>query len=482
MNIFKKIFSPINTLIMAVTWITVLSILYSTLSIVRHNHFESGGFDLGLYDQTIWLYSKFHIPYNTVKEQLILGDHLNLTLPLIAPVFWIWNDIRAILVLQAAWVAASSFAIYLLALHRKFSPFTSLVLSVIYSLFYGIQYGVFFDFHSVLLGVGLIPWLLYFFETNRRKLLVCTLLLLALTQENMGLAITSLGFIYIWNRKYRSISIGAIVAGIIISLASAKAITLFSQSGFQYTPQITLNPFLFVRELFNAPEKLQVWLYSLSAFSFLPLLSPGAMIATVLDLAQYFTTGPNFARMWSPFMHHRAILAPYLLLGTLEALALFKAKKIHVDLVAAFLLICMIVQQFIFHYPLNKLTKKDFWAREPWMQNNEKMIAKIPPSVRLATQQSLIPHLSHRTDIYLFWPRLHDFPTMPCGQVSCWWLDTNDNAEYLLVDVHPNTWLTMLLETPEHVKLALETMEKLKRITLVEQIGDIALYKLHALR
>ncbi|MFH1841117.1 MAG: DUF2079 domain-containing protein, partial [Candidatus Shapirobacteria bacterium] len=74
-----------NALKILFVWIVLLGCLYSTLSILRHNHFQSGGFDLGLYDQTVWLYSRFKTPYNTVKDRLALGDHLNLTLPLMAP-------------------------------------------------------------------------------------------------------------------------------------------------------------------------------------------------------------------------------------------------------------------------------------------------------------------------------------------------------------------------------------------------------------
>ncbi|MBI5620396.1 hypothetical protein HY949_01305 [Candidatus Gottesmanbacteria bacterium] len=40
-----------------VGWIIGLSIAYSALSIIRHNHFQSGGFDLGIYDQTVWQYA-----------------------------------------------------------------------------------------------------------------------------------------------------------------------------------------------------------------------------------------------------------------------------------------------------------------------------------------------------------------------------------------------------------------------------------------
>lgn len=459
--------------------VVVLCVLYSTLSVVRHNHFQSGGFDLGLYDQAVWQYSRFQYPFNTVKDRFILGDHLTLTLPILAPLFWIWNDVRALLVLQAVWISISVIAVYKLVRQRKFSPFISLSLSMIYSLFYGIQYGIFFDFHPVLLATGLIPWMLYFLESKKIKLFILTLIALVLTQENMGLALTSLGFIYIWKKEYRRISIFFIFGGVVLSLLAAKAIAMVSPSGFQYTPHLELNPVIFIKDMLNAPEKLQVLLYSLGAFTFLPLLSPGAIMAVGFDLAQYFTTGPDFARMWSPFMHHRAILAPYLLLGALDALSILQKRKINVAFITALLVVSILVQQFIFHYPLNKLTKKDFWQTDSWITDNEQIIATIPPDMAIATQQSLVPHLSHRNIIYIAWPRVHDFAQKPCGQVSCWWLDTDNRAQYLLIDNHPGIWLTMILESENHVAEALTDMQKLGKITLVRQINSVSLYKIN---
>ncbi len=445
-------------------WIVVLSVLYATLSVARHNRFQSGGFDLGLYDQAVWQYATFAWPYNTVKERFILGDHLTLTLPLLAPLFWLWDDVRVLLIFQAVWVSLSVFAVYKLILLRKFSPFVALCISFIYSLFYGIQYGIFFDFHPVLLAVGLIPWMLYFLESKKTKLFIATAVLLVLTQENMGLTLAALGCIYFFKKEFRNVSMVFILGGIAASLLAAKTISMFHP--FQYAPDIIYNPL----EFFNSPEKKQVWFFTLSSFSFLPLLSPGAMLAIFFDLAQYFITGPEFDRMWSPFMHHRATLAPLVLLGALDTLALFRKRKFRVELVAIFLVLSALVQQYIFHYPLNKLSKADFWRQESWMGDNRTMIQTIPGDWVIATQQSLIPHLSHRKEIYLFWPRIHE---------QGWWLDTNNHAQYLLVDTHPHEWLTMLLETPEHVNSALANMEKSGKISLVKKINDVRLYRVN---
>src|ERR1700690_2289016 len=106
MKLFDKV-SESSAWKLLIAWVLILSVLYSTMSVVRHNHFQSGGFDLGLYDQAVWQYSKFIYPFNTVKDRFILGDQLTLTLPLLAPIFWIVNDVRALLVVQAVWVSAS---------------------------------------------------------------------------------------------------------------------------------------------------------------------------------------------------------------------------------------------------------------------------------------------------------------------------------------------------------------------------------------
>ncbi len=463
-----------------IVWILLLSILYSTLSILRHNHFQSGGFDLGLYDQTIWKYSRFLKPYNTIKDRFILGDHLNLTLPLIAPLLWLWDNVRILLIFQAFWLSFSSLAIYKLVRLRKFSPLTSLNLSFIYSLFYGIQFAIFFDFHAVTMGVGLIAWLAYFLESQQKKLFFITLALLLLTQENMGIALACLGSIYLFKKKYRRLAIIFIIGGFAWSLLAIKVIALFSPHvGFQYWPEISLEPLKIARELFNAEEKRLVWLYSFSWFSFLPLLSPGAILAVVLNLAQYFVTGPKFARMWSPFMHHRAILAPFLLLGVLDVLRLLEKRRIKPQVVSIFLVIISLSLQYFFHFPLNKLSKPIYWQNESWMDDNRALFKLIPPKASLAVQQNLIPHLSHRKEIYLIWPREHDFEISLCGKESCWWFDFGGEPEYLIVDLHPNQWLTQLLESNENFNSAVRNIEKAGKITLEKEINFAKLYKIN---
>lgn len=460
-------------------WIILLSILYSALSVIRHDHYQSGAFDLGIFDQAVWQYANFLYPFNTIKDRFILGDHFTLTLPLLAPLFSLWDDVRILLIFQAIWISISSYAIYEIARLRKFSAYVALLLSIMYSIFYGIQAAVFFDFHPVIIGVGLLAWLAYFFEAKKKKLFVITLILMLLTQENMGIALACLGMIYLFQKAYRKSAILFIVGGLTVSIVLTRVIALLSPIGYQYEPAISHNLFTITSNFFDSSEKLQVWIYSFTGFGLLPLLSPGAIFATFLDLAQYFITGPEYARMWSPLMHHRAVLAVFLVLGCLDALSLLKKKGVHPSYIITicFLLACFF--QYFFHHPLNKLVKQSFLYTPSWVLDNDKIVSQVPKNVSVATQQSIVPHLSHRKKIYLAWPREKDFPKTVCGRKMCWWLDFPDDAEYLIIDLHPDQWITQLLETNDHVREALVSMERSGKISLLKKQNEAYLYKVN---
>jgi uncharacterized membrane protein len=477
----KRIFRLIanQSFILLVIFLIILSVLYSTLSIIRHMQFQSGGFDLGLYDQAVWKFAHFLDPYNTVKERLLFGDHLVLTLPLFGILFFLWEDVRMLLIAQAVIISFSAIPIYLLAKKRMGSPIAALCLAIIYSLFYGIQYGVYFDFHPIIIGVAALSWLAYFWETGNKRLFWISVIFALLTQENMGIALICLSSIFFFRKEFRKQAIIIGLLGLGYSLIASKIIAHFSPVGFQYWPQFPNSPVDAISRLFDSQEKRQVWWYSYSSFSFLPLFSPGALIAVLIDISQYFVTGPEFSRMWSPFMHHRAILAPLLTLGTIDVLVFLKTKKIRITFIAVGLLFITVSLQYIFHLPLNKLTKTEYWKHETWMIDTEKMLLEVPGNASVSTQQNLVPHLSHRKQIYIAWPRPHNIEGEPCGQRLCWWIDSGGKPEYLVVDTRPDQWLTQILESNDHWLSAVSNMEKVGRITLEKEIGTMRMYLIH---
>lgn len=178
-------------------------------------------------------------------------------------------------------------------------------------------------------------------------------------------------------------------------------------------------------------------------------------------------------------MHHRATLGVFLMLGVLDAIVLLKRWKIAPQQVAILLLGVALMFQYIWHLPLNKLTKAEHWKEEAWMADNRALLALVPTDTAVAASQNLVPHLSHRKEIYLVYPRPHDYDDNRCSQRSCWWLDFNTSADYVVVDLRPDQWLTQILATNKQYQEAVRNMEKSGRISLVKNIGFARLYQVN---
>jgi len=463
----------------------LLALSYTSLSVLRHMRYESGGFDLGLFDQIVWKYSRFMVPYSTLKERLILGDHLTLTLPLLAPLYLLWDDVRVLLVFQAFWLMFSAVAIYLIARKRGMDSFRATIITGLYALFPGTQYSVLFDFHAVIIGVGLLPWIAYAVENRNYRAAWIMAGLFVLTQENMGFALAGLGCIYFLRKEHRQFALRAVVAGIVSSIIAIRVTAWLSPIGFEYRTVLPDSFAGFITQLFDHPDKRASWMMALGWFAFLSVLSPGALAAIVMDFAQYFITGPAVLRMWSPFTHHRAMLAVFLVLGSIDVLVWLKKRRIRYGIIIIAIACIALVQQYRMHYPLNNLTKAAYWRREQWMRDNDALISRVPRNAALAVQQNIAPHVTHRSRVYLAWPRAYVSTDTRChvSDVSetdeCWWLDFPEDPQYLIVDTRSGQWYTQTLETSEHFIAALTTMEKRGYITPVESVGAARMYSVH---
>ncbi|MEF9883012.1 DUF2079 domain-containing protein [Streptomyces sp. P9-A4] len=72
------------------------------------------GFDLGIFDQAVRAYAHFELPRSPIKNVhhefppgfSLLGDHFTPALALLAPLYWLWDDPRVLVLAQAALFAA----------------------------------------------------------------------------------------------------------------------------------------------------------------------------------------------------------------------------------------------------------------------------------------------------------------------------------------------------------------------------------------
>lgn len=124
-------------------------------SVVRHHLFQSGGYDLGIFDQSIYLISRGEVPFSTIRGIHILGDHAAFILYPISFLYSIVPSVYWLFGLQSLALTLGALAIYHLALQAKVDPSQVMVIATAYLLYPAIFNANLFDFHPEVLAVPL---------------------------------------------------------------------------------------------------------------------------------------------------------------------------------------------------------------------------------------------------------------------------------------------------------------------------------------
>lgn len=203
-------------------WLAILgyTILFAYLAFNQHLGMRTHKADLGQIDQAIWnsSHGRFVEMTDTGIIASRLTDHVEPILALISPVFWLWNDVRALLLLQVLLVAIGTWPLYelvLLQLDQVLSPRErtqvwqveplrqmtrpiALALALAYLLAPQLQSAVLTEFHAAPLAVPFILWAFWAIATARLWPFVIAALLVAATKEEMALLAAGLGVWRFW--------------------------------------------------------------------------------------------------------------------------------------------------------------------------------------------------------------------------------------------------------------------------------------------
>lgn len=457
----------------------VFFVLYSILAIVRHEHYGSFGFDLGITDQVLWEYSHFKSPLTTIHYYpytSILTDHVELIYIPLSLFYRIWSDAKMIIILQAAFVTISAIPVYFLAKEKKLNNLLSYVILLSYLSFYGVQNALWFDVHSVTFGASFLPWFIYFLEKKKIFYSFIFFLLAILSKENIALLTFLIGFIFFIKSKNK-----VCLGYMILSLAYLLFVFYvyfphLTLKGYEYQSSQGLFSDLNFLNLLNNSEKRQVFYVSLLSFGFLPFLAPLYFITALGDLFSYFVVADNLKESHNIFMHYRITLAPLLSWSTI--MAVNKFKKLNNQYIGVYLLICLIFLQYFLHLPLSYLTKNWFWKEPSSVKNINKIISVLPKDTPVVSQNNITPHLSQREYIFTLWPVKKDFANnSPCAKSSCDWFRWGGKPEYLVVDLSKDWDIRHLLANRENFIQGVTNVEKSGFIKKDKQVGNAILYK-----
>ena len=107
--------------------------LFAYWTMRNHDGYGTQAFDFGIYDQGMWLMSRFKRPFITVMGRHLFGDHTSFILLPLVPIYWILPSAKVLLFAQAAALGGAAVPAFLLgreklrserlaALHRRRLP------------------------------------------------------------------------------------------------------------------------------------------------------------------------------------------------------------------------------------------------------------------------------------------------------------------------------------------------------------------------
>jgi uncharacterized membrane protein len=318
---------PVNTArtnwTVAALTVAVFS-FYCVYAVSRQATMLTSGYDLGIFDQAVRQYARFHAPLVALKgyDYNIFADHFHPIIAILAPLYWIWDTPYVLLVTQAVLIAASVPIVFDFT-QRRLPRGASLVIAFAYGFGWPIQTLVAFDFHEIAFAVPLLAGAVNALDKGRDRTLVVCAVLLLLTREDMGVLVVILGLFRLTRapRRVGWILVGSGVAGSL--LAIAVIIPAVSPSGhFSYWTFSALGPDVpsamhtvltrpwHVVDLFFTPAiKMKTLAYLFLPVALLSLRSRYIFLAVPL-LAERFLNSRS--QLWTTEFHYNVL--PWLVL------------------------------------------------------------------------------------------------------------------------------------------------------------------------
>ncbi len=393
-----------------ITVVTFYVAYFTKRTLDAHHGLGTSSYDFGLYDQGLWLMSRFHAPFITLMGRNLMGDHTSFILVFLVPLYWLFPAAGTLLFAQSLAIGLGAVPIFLYARRRLQSEWMAFVLAAAYLLHPAVGWTNVENFHpDSFLGV-LVGFAIWAALTRRWKAYVVFVALSLLVKEDVSLLIVPLG---IWVAFKRDRRIGLLtIAGSLGFMAIAMLIVMRGLTGMATRNAWRIpfgGPFGFVGRLFTHPLDVvdhlksddrpwYVW-QMLTPFAWMFLRRPSvAAIGSVVLAANIVST---FSYQYDIKYHYSLIIVPTLAMGTVYGVAGFR-RQLRTPAVAAVGVAAVLTAYLWGPMPFSR-AEVGYWSPDNAVAVSFREIAAgIPKDAVVSAYYSATPQLTHRVEIYQF--------------------------------------------------------------------------------
>lgn len=422
-----------NLLILIILYI----VIFSTLAVLKHASFHSTAFDLGLYDQSVWGYSQGRTVFNTVRGAFPFGDHVAPILFLLAPLYWIFSSPIMLIVAQTVLLALGAIPVYWLAKQKLGKKFGT-AFALMYLIYPSLQYINLFDFHPDALMIPFFLFAFYFLQKNEYGKGSLFLLLAGICKEYAPLLISMMGLYLFFMKKNKKIGIITFFIGLLWFFINIKFITPFYRpEGFAYLdtyghlgstiPEIVVtgitNPLLVA----SSVATLGKFIYLILLF--LPVLPALLSIEFLIALPGFSIILLNLRTGYSAIIYqHNSMLIPFLFISAIYGVRRILKSRLLKPRTALSLILALSFLSYFVYGPFTVLYRiPNFNTNTPHVKAGYEALDLIPQDASVSASSWVVPHLSHRNEIYMFPNPFHEVASLS--------KTATDSTDYVLLDV-----------------------------------------------
>ena len=184
--------------------------IFFSCSSLRHWLYQSHGYDLGWFDQAVYLISTGQNPIVSLSGFHILGDHAAIIFYPIALFYWIYPDVHWLFAIQALALAGAGFPLYYLSLQARLNRFQATTIVFAYLLYPLVFNKSLFDFHPEVIALPGFFIAILAARSNRTLLFILATIAILSCKAVLALTVIAMGvwLILFENRRiYGSIAI-----------------------------------------------------------------------------------------------------------------------------------------------------------------------------------------------------------------------------------------------------------------------------------
>jgi uncharacterized membrane protein len=377
----------------------------------NHDGYGTFGFDLGIYDQGVWLLSRFHTPFITIMGRNLFGDHTSFVLLPFVPLYWIAPSAKILLAAQSLALALTAVPIFLIARKRLDDEWLALILAAAVLLQPVLQWTNVEQFHPDAFEVPLAAMALLFMLEQRWTPYFISLGALLSVKEDTPLLVLGIG-IYVtvrFNRKVGLITCAAAVGyGLVAVYGVLRALNgIGSLNGWRIpfggvggvVRTALAHPVTFFRYLGSDQRPWYLW-QLFAPLAVIPVLAPDFVLLALGPFASNLIS--NFYYQHRIQYHYSTQIVPVLAVATVIAISRLRWEFVRYVAVGTVAFVSVLAAYLWGPMP---------WARHPTtigdpstaaVASVNRAMEHIPDGAIISAYYSYVPHLDHRRQVYEF--------------------------------------------------------------------------------